>query len=59
MSPSPLPDGSVRSAADVNEDIRRLWTDPRVRLSDEGRAALDRLYEEWAAAERAKLVEAA
>jgi hypothetical protein len=49
----------VRSAADVNEDIRRLWTDPRVRLSDEGRAALDRLYEEWAAAERAKLVEAA
>ena len=59
MSPSPLPDGSVRSAADVNEDIRRLWTDPRVRLSDEGRATLDRLYEEWAAAERAKLVEAA
>ncbi|TVZ96535.1 hypothetical protein [Streptomyces sp. BK340] len=59
MSPSPLPPGVVRSAAAVNEDIRRLWRDPRVQLSGEGRAALERLYEEWAAAIRAKVVEAA
>jgi len=59
MPPIPSSPGVVRSSAAVNEDIRRLWTDPRVRLSDEGRATLDRLYEEWAAAERAKLVEAA
>ncbi|WP_328436851.1 hypothetical protein [Streptomyces sp. NBC_00444] len=43
----------------MNEDIRALWQDTRVRLSAEGRAALDRLYEEWAAAVRAEVVQAA
>lgn len=59
MSPSPQPPGSVRPAAAVNEDIRALWQDTRVRLSAEGRAALDLLYAEWAAAVRAEVVKAA
>jgi len=59
MSPSPPGLGPSRSAAAVNEEIRALWSDPRVCLSAEGRAVLERLYEEWAAAVRAKVVEAA
>ena len=59
MPPTPVPPGSVRSAAVVNEEIRQLWTDTRVRLSDEGRARLERLYVEWAAAVRAEIVKAA
>ncbi|RSN13729.1 hypothetical protein DMH25_08025 [Streptomyces sp. WAC 01325] len=59
MSPDPSRPGVVRSAADVNEEIRALWRDPRVQLAGEARAALQRLYEEWAAAVRAEVVEAA
>ena len=59
MSPDSPGLGRVRSAAAVNEDIRALWVDTRVRLSEEGRAALERLYVEWAAAVRAEIVEAA
>lgn len=59
MSPSSSPSGSARSAAVVNEEIRALWQDARVRLTDEGRERLDRLYVEWAAAVRAEMVEAA
>jgi hypothetical protein len=51
--------GSVRSAAVVNEEIRALWQDPRVRLTREGRARLERLYAEWADAVQAEIVEAA
>ena len=49
----------MRSAADVNEEIRALWPHPSMRLTPEQRAALERLYEEWAAAVRAEVVEAA
>jgi hypothetical protein len=59
MSPDLVTPGSVRSAEVVNEDIRKLWVDPRVQLSGEGRAVLEQLYEEWAAAVRVKVVEAA
>ncbi|WP_406444627.1 hypothetical protein OHB14_36920 [Streptomyces sp. NBC_01613] len=59
MPPTPTRPGSVRPAAVVNEDIRALWRDTRVRLSAEGRAALERLYEEWVAAVRAEVVKAA
>lgn len=59
MSPNLSGLGPSRSAAAVNEEIRRLWVDPRVRLSADGRAALERLYKEWAAAIKAKVVEAA
>lgn len=59
MSPNSPPQGGVRSAAAVNEDIRRLWQDTRVRLVGERRAEYERLVVEWAAAVRAEVVEAA
>jgi hypothetical protein len=43
----------------VNAEIRRLWVDPRVPLTDELRARRDELYVEWAEAVRAEVVEAA
>jgi hypothetical protein len=43
----------------VNQDIRALWRDPRVRLTAEGSARYERLVTEWAAAIRAEVVEAA
>ncbi|MBL3664573.1 hypothetical protein JL475_00735 [Streptomyces sp. M2CJ-2] len=56
MLPSPLHPGPVRPAVVVNEEIRALWQDPRVRLSPEGRARYEVLVAEWTravAAERA------
>jgi hypothetical protein len=44
----------VRSAAAVNAEIRELWTDPRVPLTDELRARRDELYVEWVAAVEAE-----
>ncbi|WP_435215945.1 hypothetical protein [Streptomyces sp. bgisy034] len=43
----------------MNAEIRALWSDPRVQLTGEARAELERLYEEWATAVRAEVVEAA
>jgi hypothetical protein len=51
--------GPVRSAAVVNAEIRRLWVDPRVRLSEEQRAVYELLIAEWAAAVKAEVVETA
>jgi hypothetical protein len=62
MPPIPQDLGSVRSAAAINAEIRRLWTDPRVPLTDELRARRDELYVEWVAAvaaERGDVIEAA
>lgn len=59
MPPTPPASGLARSAAAVNEEIRALWLDPRVRLTGEGRTALERLYEEWATAVQAEIVKAA
>lgn len=59
MPSTPVSSGSVRSAAAVNAEIRALWRDPSVRLSDEQRAVYERLCVEWAAAQRAEMVEAA
>ena len=59
MSPEPLRPGGVRSSAAVNAEIRALWVDPRVPLTDEQRARRDELYVEWAEAVRAEVVEAA
>ena len=50
---------AVRSAAVVNAEIRRLWVDPRVPLTDEQRARRDELYVEWLAAVKAEIVKAA
>ncbi len=53
MSPDPRRPGSVRSAADLNEDIRALWARASGRLSTaEQRAAYEQLVTEWAAAVR-------
>jgi hypothetical protein len=49
----------VRSAAAVNEAIRALIVRTGRRLTDEEKAVLDGLYEEWVAAERAEIVKAA
>lgn len=59
MPPTPDRAGSVRSADVVNEEIRALWADPRVRLSEDGRARLEALYAEWVAAVRAGVAVAA
>lgn len=59
MPPNLSAPGPVRSAAAVNAEIRSLWVDPRVPLTDEQRARRDELYVEWAEAVRAEVVEAA
>jgi len=56
---SPVRPGSVRSAAEINQQIRALWPHPAVRLTDVERARLEELYAEWAAAVRAEIVKAA
>lgn len=46
----------------MNAEIRALWSDPRVPLTDELRARRDALYVEWVAAveaERGDVIEAA
>ncbi|MEV5609985.1 hypothetical protein [Streptomyces sp. NPDC052225] len=55
----PLTPGSVRSAEEVNEQIRGLWLRAGGRLTSEQRAEYDRLVTEWAAAVRAEIVKAA
>ncbi|MBE1597249.1 hypothetical protein [Streptomyces stelliscabiei] len=59
MPPNLPASGPVRSAAAINAEIRSLWVDPRVPLTDEQRARRDELYVEWAEAVRAEVVEAA
>ncbi|MFG3662133.1 hypothetical protein [Streptomyces sp. NPDC047706] len=59
MSPhSPTP-GSMRSAAEVNEQIRALWTRSGGSLSAQERAEYELLVVEWAAAIRGAVAEAA
>ncbi|MET9517384.1 hypothetical protein [Streptomyces sp. NPDC002994] len=56
MPPTPPADrGSVRSAAEVNAEMRALWVDGA--LSDAAR--YQALLEEWAEAVKASVVEAA
>jgi len=59
MSPSPAPSGSVRSAAVVNADIRALWSRAGVDLTEAEQERYRLLLEEWAAAVRADVAEAA
>ncbi|MFF9768737.1 hypothetical protein ACF1GT_19365 [Streptomyces sp. NPDC014636] len=59
MSPDSLPPGSVRSAAEVNEQIRTLWMRADGTLSAEERAEYELLVIEWAAAIRGQVIEAA
>ncbi|MER5542551.1 hypothetical protein ACWDBD_21215 [Streptomyces sp. NPDC001118] len=59
MSPDSLPSGSVRSAAEVNEQIRALWLRAGGTLSAQERAEYELLVVEWAAAIRSAVIEAA
>lgn len=56
MPPTPPLPGSVRSAAVINEEIRRLWEHPPLSAGD--RALYRELVVEWAAAVRAERLRA-
>ncbi|CAM5459101.1 putative protein OS=Streptomyces alboniger OX=132473 GN=CP975_04735 PE=4 SV=1 [Streptomyces alboniger] len=59
MSPDTLTPGSVRSAAELNEQIRALWMRAGGTLSPQERAEYELLVVEWAAAIRGEIVQAA
>lgn len=59
MSPDSVTPGSVRSASEVNEQIRALWLRARGSLSAQERAEYELLVVEWAAAIRDEVIEAA
>ncbi|MER5888449.1 hypothetical protein ABT160_31895 [Streptomyces sp. NPDC001941] len=59
MSPNSREPGSVRSAADVNEQIRDLWLRSGGSLTPAGEAEYQRLLSEWAEAIGREVVEAA
>ncbi|CAL9641643.1 hypothetical protein SUDANB105_06364 [Streptomyces sp. enrichment culture] len=59
MSPDSVAPGSVRSAAEVNEEIRALWLRAGGTLSAQERAEYELLVVEWAAAMRCEIIEAA
>ncbi|MEW2286932.1 hypothetical protein [Streptomyces sp. NPDC047841] len=59
MSPESPSPGSVRSAAEVNEQIRALWLRAAGTLSAQERAEYELLVIEWAEAIRAEVFEAA
>lgn len=58
MSPDLTTPGSVRSAAEVNEQIRALWLRAGGSLSAQERAEYESLVVEWAAAIRGRVVQA-
>lgn len=51
--------GSMRSAADLNEQIRALWIRAGGSLSAQERAEYELLVVKWSAAMRGKVIEAA
>ncbi|MCH0566806.1 MULTISPECIES: hypothetical protein [unclassified Streptomyces] len=59
MSPDSIPCGSVRSAAEVNEQIRALWLRTGGRLTAQEREEYELLVVEWAEAVRGGVVKAA
>ncbi|CAL9661032.1 hypothetical protein ACFZAD_19995 [Streptomyces iakyrus] len=59
MSPDFVTPGSVRPAAEVNDEIRALWQRTGGTLSAEERAEYELLVVEWAAAIRGGVVTAA
>lgn len=59
MSPDPQHPGSVRSVADINDDIRALWAKAGGTLTHEQRAEYGRLLGEYAAAVAARMIKAA
>ncbi|MET8945964.1 hypothetical protein ABZX30_20860 [Streptomyces sp. NPDC004542] len=59
MFPDSMTPGSVRSAAEVNEQIRALWLRAGGSLSAQERTEYELLVIEWAEAIRDGIVEAA
>ncbi|MCL7426395.1 hypothetical protein [Streptomyces sp. YS415] len=59
MSPDFLTPSSLRSAAEVNEQIRALWVRAGGTLSAQERAEYELLVVEWASAIRGEVIEAA
>jgi hypothetical protein len=59
MSPDSNASGSVRSAAELNEQIRALWLRSGGSLSAQERAEYELLVVEWAAAVRGEVIKAA
>ncbi|GAA2928274.1 hypothetical protein [Streptomyces mexicanus] len=59
MSPDSIAPGSVRSAAELNEQIRALWLRSGGSLTAQERAEYELLVVEWAAAVRGEVIEAA
>ncbi len=59
MSPDSMATGSVRSAAEVNEQIRALWLRAGGSLSTQEREEYELLVVEWAAAIRDEVIAAA
>ncbi|NEC77188.1 hypothetical protein [Streptomyces rochei] len=59
MSPDSVIPGSVRSAAELNDQIRALWRRAGGTLSAQERAEYELLVVEWASAIRGEVVEAA
>jgi hypothetical protein len=59
MSPDSMTRGSVRSAAEVNEQIRALWMRAGGTLSAQERTEYELLVVEWAAAVRSDVIRAA
>lgn len=60
MSPDPqAAPGSVRSVADINDDIRQLWQRAGGVLTPGQREKYGRLLSEYAAAVAARIVKAA
>ncbi|MER7715965.1 hypothetical protein ABTX99_03290 [Streptomyces flaveolus] len=59
MSPDYVTPGSVRSAAELNDQIRDLWRRAGGSLSAQERVEYELLVVEWAAAIRCEIIEAA
>ncbi|MBK3579996.1 hypothetical protein JHN63_40655 [Streptomyces sp. MBT65] len=59
MSPYSVTPGSVRSASEVNEQIRALWLRAGGSLSTQEREEYELLVVEWAAAIRDEVIAAA
>ncbi|MFF1547180.1 hypothetical protein [Streptomyces sp. NPDC058291] len=59
MSPTPPPEGVVRSAAELNAAIRALWSHPAARLTDEQREEYRRLLAELRQVEQGDVATAA
>ncbi|MEU0225222.1 hypothetical protein ABZ177_12830 [Streptomyces sp. NPDC006284] len=59
MSPDSLTPGSVRSAAELNDEIRALWLRAGGTLSAQERVEYELLVVEWASAIRGEVIEAA